>query len=130
VSNPQALGDELVRHVSEDETMSAFDIGVQFLDAERMRFGGGRRDAAFWIENAAVEWPEHEAPFHTVARLTLVRGGAVPSAACERMYIDVNEFALPEHAPVGRINRARAYAERASRRARGIVRTEQTEARE
>ena len=37
-----------------------------------MTYQGKRRDANFWIENAAVEWPETQAPFHTVARLTLL----------------------------------------------------------
>jgi len=121
VGNPRALQHELVRHVTDDETMSAFDIAVQFLDVERMRLRLERRDAEFWIEHASVEWPEKEAPFHTVARLTLVRGGMLPADACERMFIDVNEFSLPAHAPLGRINRARHFAERASRHARGVV---------
>jgi hypothetical protein len=105
--------------VSDDQTMSAFDFGVQFLDARRMLFERTRRDAAFWIENASIEWPEHESPFHTVARLTLLPRGAIQDGACERMFIDVNEFCLPEHEPVGSINRARRAAESASRQARG-----------
>ena len=52
--------------------MSTFDFGVQFLDADRMTYWGKRHDANFWIENASVEWNEAEAPFHTVARLTLL----------------------------------------------------------
>jgi hypothetical protein len=120
VRNPQALRDEIVRHVTEDQVMSAFDFAVQFLDTERMRFRRRRRDARFWIENASVEWPEHDSPFHTIARLTLLRGAVLPDADCERRYIDVNACSLPEHAPVGSINRARHFAERASRRARGV----------
>ena len=119
VANPQALRDELLRHVNEDETMSAFEFGVQFLDPRRMRFERRQRDAAFWIENASIEWPEREAPFHAVARLTLLRRGGIVDDTCERMFIDVNEFCLPEHAPVGGVNRARRAAELASRRARG-----------
>jgi len=34
------------------------------------------RDAASWIENASVEWKESEALFHSVARLTLLRGAS------------------------------------------------------
>ena len=52
--------------------MSSFDFGLQFLDTDHMTYQGKRRDANFWIENAAVEWPEAQAPFHTVARLTLL----------------------------------------------------------
>ncbi len=118
VGNPQALHDELVRHVNEDRTMSAFEFGVQFLDVERLRFERTPRDANFWIENASIEWPEQEAPFHTVARLTLLRQGVVAAETCERMFIDVNAFSLPDHAPMGGVNTARRAAELASRRAR------------
>jgi hypothetical protein len=54
--------------------MSSFDFGVQFLDPERMTYWGKHRDANFWIENASVEWKELEAPFHNVARFTLLSG--------------------------------------------------------
>jgi hypothetical protein len=69
-SNPNALQDELIRHLKDDSTMSGFDFGLQFLDVDRMTYWGKRRDANFWIENASVEWHEAEAPVHTVARLT------------------------------------------------------------
>src|ERR1700733_10048411 len=38
--NPNALKDELIRHIEEDHAMSAFDFGVQFLDADRMTYWG------------------------------------------------------------------------------------------
>ena len=67
--------------------MSAFDFGLQFLDADRMTYWGKRRDASFWIENASVRWNEAEAPFHTVARLTLLSKSQlqpdVRSTACK-----------------------------------------------
>jgi len=116
--NANALLDELTRHVNDDPLMSSFDFGVQFLDSARMTHDGTRRDDSFWIENASVEWPEDQSPFHTVARLTLVRGSVVAAGACESGYIDVNENSAPEHAPVGEINRARRRAELASREAR------------
>ena len=116
--NQNALLDELTRHVNDDLLMSAFDFGVQFLDSARMTHEGVRRDDTFWIENASVEWPEAQAPFHTVARLTLVRGSVVPGGVCETGYVDVNENSMADHAPVGEINRARRHAELASRQAR------------
>lgn len=70
--NPNALRDELVRHLDEDFQMSCFDFALQFLDTGRMTYWGKRRDANFWIENASVNWKETQAPFHTVARLTLL----------------------------------------------------------
>jgi hypothetical protein len=71
-SNPTGLQDELIRHLKEDEKMSGFDVAVQLLDADKMTYWGKLRDADFWIENASVEWDEAQAPFHTVARLTLL----------------------------------------------------------
>src|SRR5260370_10179137 len=71
-SNTNGLQDELIRHVKEDNKMSSFDFGLQFLDADRMTYWGKRLDANFWIDNASLEWNEAEAPFHTVGRLTLL----------------------------------------------------------
>ena len=118
LGNPRALADELTRHLNHDSVMSAFDIGVQFLDTEHMTYEGKHRGAEFWIENASVEWPEDQAPFHTVARLTLVSRSTLAADDCERMYIDVAEHSTPDRAPVGRMARARHYAQLASRRAR------------
>src|SRR5271154_267215 len=47
-SNPNALKDELIRHLTEDSKMSSFDFGVQFLDPANMTYWGKRRDANFW----------------------------------------------------------------------------------
>ena len=116
--NPNGLQDELVRHVKEDGTMSAFNFGVQFLDAEMMSYWGKRQDANFWIENASVEWNEAEAPFHTVARLTLLSKSQLPPDEGEAIYFDVTGNSTPDSTPVGSINRARQPSEVASRKAR------------
>ena len=120
--NPDALRDELVRHLENDGTMSSFDFGLQFLDTGAMTYWGKRRDANFWIENASVEWNEMQAPFHTVARVTLVPGLQLSREASEAAYFDVTGNSAPDSAPVGSINRARWPAETASRLAR--MRTE------
>jgi hypothetical protein len=117
-SNPKGLQDELIRHLREDGKMSAFDVGVQFLDVDRMSYWGKHRDADFWIENASVEWNEAEAPFHTVARLTLLPNSQLSLEASEAVYFDVTGNATPDSTPVGSINRARWSAELASRKAR------------
>jgi hypothetical protein len=83
-----------------------------------MTYWGKRRDANFWIENASVEWKESQAPFHTVARLTLVPRSEIPTATCEAWHIDVTEHSTPDTTPLGSINRARWRAEAASRKAR------------
>jgi hypothetical protein len=116
--NPNALKDELIRHLTEDSKMSSFDFGVQFLDTDSMTYWGKRHDASFWVENASVEWKESEAPFHTIARLTLLAKSHLQPAAAEATYIDVTGNSTPDSAPVGSINRARWPAEVASRKAR------------
>jgi hypothetical protein len=117
-SNPNGLQDELIRHVKEDSKMSSFDFGLQFLDAGKMTYWGKRRDANFWIENASVEWNETEAPFHTVARLTLLSNSQLPPEAGEATSFDVTGNSTPESTPLGSINRARQLGEIASRKAR------------
>jgi hypothetical protein len=112
------LQDELVRHVTSDEHMSAFDFGIQLLDTTKMRHWFRRRDTSYWIENGSVEWKESQSPFHVVGRLTLVKGSAFSEEACEAQHIDVTENSTPSSAPLGSLNRARWAAESASREAR------------
>jgi hypothetical protein len=116
--NPNGLQDELVRHVQEDSKMSSFDFGVQFLDSDRMTYWGKRRDANFWIENASIDWSEAQAPFHTIARLTLVPKSHLGLDAADEVYFDVTGHSTPDSTPLGSINRARWPAEVASRKAR------------
>jgi hypothetical protein len=68
-----------VRHIREDDRMSSFDFAVQFLDTGKMKYWGKPRDASFWTENASVDCSEAEAPFHSVARLTLLRNSQLSS---------------------------------------------------
>ena len=117
-SNPKGLQDELIRHLNEDGRMSSFDFGVQLLDTGRMTYWGKRHDANFWIENASVTWKEAEAPFHTVARLTLLAQSHLRPEAGEVVYFDVTRHSTPDSTPIGSINRARCYGEAASREAR------------
>jgi hypothetical protein len=116
--NPSSLQEELVRHLNEDEKMSYFDFGLQFLDTEKMTYWGRRQDASFWIENASIEWEETQAPFHTVGRLTLLPKSQPTAEASEAVYFDVTGNSTPDSTPLGSINRARWPAEVASRKAR------------
>jgi hypothetical protein len=116
--HPNALQHELVRHLNEDTTMSSFEFGLQILDTERMTYWGKRRDRSFWIENASVKWNENQAPFHPVARLTLLPKSQLPTEASEAIYIDVTGNSTPDSAPLGSINRARWPGEVASRKTR------------
>jgi hypothetical protein len=117
-SNPNALQDELVRHLKEDGRMSGFDFGLQFLDAAKMTYWGKSHDASFWTENASLEWKESEAPFHTVGRLTLLANSHFKPESGEMTYFDVTGNSTPDSVPVGSINRARQRGEVASRKAR------------
>jgi hypothetical protein len=117
-SNPRGLQDEVARHIRDDDQLSRFDFAVQFLDVGKMTYWGKTRDANFWIENASIEWNETEAPFHTIARLTLLRDSQLSPEASEAIYFDVTGNSTADSSPVGSINRARCPAEFASRKAR------------
>lgn len=118
--NPNALRDELARHLREDRPTGTFDLALQFLDVTAMTHHGRRRTAEFWIEHPSIEWPERQAPFHVVARLRLTPLEPLDEKTTRRSYIDVTEHSLPEHQPVGVINRARWHAQAASRKARFV----------
>src|SRR5574338_1144850 len=115
---PNRLQDELVRHVNEDQRMSEFSFGLQFLEPGRMTHRGRHREPSFWVENAAVEWDERESPFHEVARLRLLPKSVLTPSETEAFAIDVTEHSTPDTRPIGSINRARWHAESASRAAR------------
>jgi hypothetical protein len=117
-SNPNGLQDELIRHLQQDNKMSSFDFGVQFLDPAKMTYWGKHYDASFWIENASIEWKESEAPFHNIARLTLLRGTHLGPEESKAVYFDVTDNSSSDSTPVGSINRARCAAEAASKKAR------------
>ena len=118
-SNPNALKDELIRHLTQDNNnMSIFNFSVQLLDTDSMTYWGKRQNANFWIENASVEWDESEAPFHAVARLILLPNSQLPPDVGEGTYFDVTGNTTFDSRPVGSINRARWPAEVASRKAR------------
>ena len=78
-----------------------------------------RATPTFWVENASVEWPEAQAPFYTVGRLTLQPKSMLPPTRSARRGSSTSRsIALPDHRPIGSINRARWVAESASRKAR------------
>jgi len=123
-SNPNALQDELTRHLKEDGKMSGFDFAIQFLDPTNMTYWGKPHDANFWTENASIKWKESEAPVHTVARLTLLANSQLTKDAADAVYFDVTGHCTPDSTPVGSINRARWQGEVASKQARTPVKEE------
>lgn len=76
------------------------------------------QDANFWIQNPSVEWKEAEAPFHTIARLTLLPKSCLRPDEAEATYVDVTANSTPDSTPFGSINRAGRPAKVASRKAR------------
>jgi hypothetical protein len=98
--------------------MSSFDFGIQFLDPGKMTYWGKRYDADFWTENASLKWNEAQAPFHSVARLTLLANSQLLQNAGDATYFDVTGNSTLDSMPVGSINRARQMGEVASRKAR------------
>jgi hypothetical protein len=83
-----------------------------------MTYWGKHYDANFWTENASVKWNEAEAPFHTVARLTLLPRSQLSQTEAESTYFDVTGNSTADSTPVGSINRARWRAEASGRNAR------------
>jgi hypothetical protein len=81
---------------------SAYPGDLYQADVDRMTYWGKRQDANFWIENARIEWNEAEAPFHAVARLTLLPKSQLPLNAGEATYFDVTGHSTPDsHCPLG-----------------------------
>src|SRR6202043_3851720 len=61
---------------------------------------------------------EAQAPFHTVAKLTLLPNSQLTPKESDATYFDVTGNSTPDSTPVGSINRARWSAAVASRKAR------------
>lgn len=113
--DPNTLSLELARHLTSDETMACFDFQVQVLDEEKMTNRWNKKfSRQDWIENATWEWNEQQAPFVTVARLTLLPNSLLPDSECEAVRMNVNVNTTPDHIGLGSINRGRTGAEKAS----------------
>ncbi len=94
---PTYLTDALRDHLRQVE--ASFDVFVQFqLDPARQP-----------IEDATVEWREEDTPYQLVARIRIpvqrIEGGD-RVAACERLRFNP-WHSLPEHQPLGSLNRVR-----------------------
>src|SRR5262245_27638688 len=91
------LQDRLAEHLANREAL--FDLMVQFrTDPERMP-----------IEDASVEWKEHDSPYRPVARIRIPPqnlGSPEQATACERLSFNP-WHALVDHRPLGNYNRAR-----------------------
>lgn len=110
---PDSHGDDYLRRVMVAQLAKGpvdFDFQVQVrTDPERMP-----------VEDALVEWSERRAPFRSVARLHIPAQDFVTPAReayCEQLSFTA-WHALPEHRPLGGINRMRRAAYHASQELR------------
>lgn len=87
------LRDNLEAHLAAEN--ACFDFKVQL-----------RTNASMPIEDPTVEWEESEAPFVTVAKISIPRQKVVQGEACEILSY-TPWHSLPEHRPLGGISRVR-----------------------
>jgi hypothetical protein len=104
---------DFLRHLSAADL--SFDLQLQFFTDERVTP----------IEDASVDWPESEAPYVTVARLLLPRGGGRSLDEELQGRIESAVFdpwsALADHRPLGDVMRARRVVYFESQQGRGAV---------
>jgi hypothetical protein len=104
---------DFLRHLSAADL--SFDLQLQFFTDEGVTP----------IEDASVDWPESEAPYVTVARLTLPRGGGGKLDEGLQGRIEAAVFdpwsALAAHRPLGDVMRARKVVYYESQKGRGAV---------
>jgi hypothetical protein len=114
-SSPDSLHEGLAGRLRAGPVV--YDMRIQFFVDERKTP----------IEDASVEWREEDAPFLTVARLTLPQQDIDAARGLKvAHFVEGLSFdpwhALEEHRPLGNIMRARNHAYRASTKERGAER--------
>jgi len=120
-TDPDYLQNDLKNAVNSEDAAICFDFQVQMLDAEKMKNpeggDGEKLEAWQWVEDVTLDWDKAGAPYKTVARLTITPFSVYEQSECDdpKNAIDVMANSLPEHRGLGRINRARARSESASR---------------
>lgn len=94
------LKDNMVKHLSQHE--ACFDFFIQFqTDAQKMP-----------IEDTTIDWPEKLSPLIKVATIKIPQqsfDNEKQMAFAENVYLSA-WHSLPEHRPLGSINRARRFA--------------------
>lgn len=93
---PDFLRETMIRQLAENDVV--FEFLVQ-----------PRTSPSMSVENSMIEWKESDAPFHKVATITIPRQTfATPAQEefCENLSF-TPWHALPEHTPLGAVNRVR-----------------------
>ena len=111
------LQDDVRHWVNEEAQPVRFDFRLQFLDALRMQLAGKKYPAWKWVEDCTLDWDEAGARDYLVGRLTIPPRSIVEDCDDPAIFpaFDVTGNSLPEHKPLGRINRGRAAVEMKSR---------------
>lgn len=114
-NDPDALKNELIRHLKSNEPAACFYFQVQPLDENALTDDDGHYYLAHeWVENATWEWSEKQIPFITLGKLTLDKASIPTDSECEKVRFNVNVNTSEMHRGLGSINRARTQAEKAS----------------
>ena|GEM_PF-1325749 len=120
-SSENYLQDEFKTYVA-DKSKDAicFTFFVQPLDATAMELNGKKFSVKEWVENPTLDWDAAGVPAYEVASLSVAQESLLTDDECNdpKNAIDVAGNALAEHAPLGRINRARSVVEAQSRKLR------------
>lgn len=111
------LQDDVRGWVNERAQAVIFDFRLQFLDAEHMKLGGKKYPAWKWVEDCTLDWDQAGARDYLVGRLTIPPRSIAQDCDDPAAFpaFDVTGNSLPEHRPLGRINRGRAVVEMKSR---------------
>lgn len=112
------LQDEFKAYISDKKNDAiCFNLYVQPLDATKMKLDGKAYSKKEWVENATLDWDAAGVEAFHVATLTIDQDSLLSDADCNdpQNAIDVSANSLPEHAPLGRINRARSLVEHQSK---------------
>ena len=111
------LQDDVKRWVNELAQPVTFNFRLQFLDAATMKLGGKTYDAWEWVEDCTLDWDKAGARDYLVGRLTIPPRSIADDCDDPAIFpaFDVTGNSLPEHMPLGRINRGRAVVEMKSR---------------
>ena len=111
------LQDDLKRWVNEQAQPVTFNFKLQFLDAEQMHLGRKKYPAWKWVEDPTLDWDDAGAKDYLVGRLTIPPRSIADDCDDPAIFpaFDVTGNSLPEHKPLGRINRGRAVVEMKSR---------------
>ncbi len=85
-----------------------------------MELNGKKFSVKEWVENPTLDWDAAGVPAYEVASLSVAQESLLTDDECNdpKNAIDVAGNALAEHAPLGRINRARSVVEAQSRKLR------------